>query len=128
MKCRKYLIFTLALIAVILEMLPFGAVLSFATPEKTVVNTYSYFDLTVFGYANFGPFLTSVLSCVLAVLCCIGLFVSSKGIRVAITVISFAATAFSLMPLMFGIGYYTFVAFCITAVHLIIAIISLLKE
>lgn len=128
MKHIKYLIFALTVVAIILEALPFGAVLRFATPEETIINNYSYFDMTVFGNANFGPFLTAILSLALLVISFIGLFASSKGIKTAMTVIAFVATAFSLMPLMFGFAYFTVIACVITLIHIVIALLTLLYK
>ncbi len=49
--------------ALILELLPFGAVLVFApSPTEIVTHTYSYFNLDLVGYANFTPLLTGILS------------------------------------------------------------------
>ena len=71
-----YLIFPI--IALILEILPFGAVCNFANPEgESIRKTYSYFDLTPYGYSNFAPFLTAIITCVILVLLIIYLF-SSK--------------------------------------------------
>lgn len=49
--------------ALVLEALPYGAVLIFATPDSTFRSTYSYFDLMPFGYANFAPLITALLTC-----------------------------------------------------------------
>ncbi|MBC5582264.1 hypothetical protein H8S23_12170 [Anaerofilum sp. BX8] len=49
--------------ALVLEATPWGAVLIFAPgPGETVRETFSYFSLTPFGYANFFPLLTAVLT------------------------------------------------------------------
>ncbi|WMJ23734.1 hypothetical protein RBG61_03470 [Paludicola sp. MB14-C6] len=51
------------LITVILEILPYGAVLNFAAaPNKTIRKTFSYFSLTPFFYASFTPLLTAILT------------------------------------------------------------------
>ena len=57
MKIKKSLFVVLPLVALILELLPNGVVLNFANPDgEPWRRTYSYFSLTPFGYANFGPF------------------------------------------------------------------------
>lgn len=57
-----YLLFPV--IALILEILPFGAVCNFAvSPERTQRKTFSYFSLVPYGYANFTPFITAVITC-----------------------------------------------------------------
>ena len=58
--------------ALILEALPISAVLIFATPDATHRRTFAYFDMILFGYANFAPVITarlSVISSLLAVGC-----------------------------------------------------------
>ena len=56
-------------LALILEALPYGAVLQFARPAAAPLRElYSYFDLTPFGYANFAPLFTALGTCVLLVL------------------------------------------------------------
>lgn len=51
--------------AVFLELLPCGVVMIFADgPEKTFRTTASYFDLLPFGYGNFFPLITAVLTAV----------------------------------------------------------------
>lgn len=113
---KKALFVILPLVALILELLPYGAVLNFANPEgEPWRRTYSYFSLTPFGYANFGPFITAILTCVLLVLVAIYLFKPGKGMNTAVLNVSGFATAASLMPLMFGFDYVTVIGVIITA-------------
>lgn len=108
MKVKKWIQFSLSLTTLILELLPNGAVLNFANPEGNPLReTYSYFSLTPFGYANFGPFITAILTCVLLVLAIVGLFKYGKGLKIAMLNMSGFATVASLMPLMFGTDYIT---------------------
>lgn len=59
----------LPVLALILEALPYGAVLQFGRPAAAPLRElYSYFDLTPFGYANFAPLFTALGTCVLLVL------------------------------------------------------------
>ncbi len=107
-KFKKIILPILTLSALILELLPNGVVLNFANPEgEPWRRTYSYFDLTPFGYANFGPFITAMLTCVLIVLVALYCFKPKKGLKIAMLNISGFATAASLMPLMFGVDYIT---------------------
>lgn len=116
MKIKKSLFVALPLVALILELLPNGAVLNFANPEgEPWRKTYSYFSLTPFGYANFGPFITAILTCILLVLVIIYLFKPCEGLNTAIINIAGFATAASLMPLMFGFDYITVIGVIITA-------------
>ena len=79
--------------------------MNFANPDgEPWRRTYSYFSLTPFGYANFGPLITAILTCVLLVLVVVYLFKSHKGLNIAI--MNFA-TATSLLPLMLGFSYIT---------------------
>ena len=80
---KKYKLISLIFIiaVLILEIIPYGAVCNFmGDPETNTIlrYTYSYFDLTPFGYANFGPFITAILSCVLAVLILVSNFSEKK--------------------------------------------------
>ena len=115
MKIKKSLFVVLPLVALILELLPNGVVLNFANPEgEPWRRTYSYFSLTPFGYANFGPFITAILTCILLVLVAVYLFKPRKGLNTAILNVSGFATAASLMPLMFGFDYITVIGIIIT--------------
>ena len=108
MKIKKSLFVILPLVALILELLPYGAVLNFANPEgEPWRRTYFYFSLTPFGYGNFGPLITAILTCILLVLVVGYLFKSHKGLNIAIMNVSGFATATSLLPLMFGFSYIT---------------------
>ena len=115
MKIKKGLFVVLPLVALILELLPNGVVLNFANPEGELWRrTYSYFSMMPFGYANFGPLITAILTCVLLVLMAIYLFKPRKGLNTAILNVSGFATAASLMPLMFGFDYITVIGVIIT--------------
>lgn len=115
MKVKKFLLILLSIVALVLEILPYGAALNFANPEgEPLRETYSYFSLTPFSYANFGPFITAILTCALLVLAIVGLFKYSKGLKTAMLNVSGFATAASLMPLMFGTDYITPIGVIIT--------------
>ncbi|MBQ3137061.1 MAG: hypothetical protein IJB74_06210 [Clostridia bacterium] len=102
-------------ILIFLEMLPVGAVLTFAGDGgETVRKTYSYFSLLPYGYANFGPFLTAVLAVVLTVLTLINLFSNKKWLLNASITLSATAIVTSLLPLMLGTDYFTPTAVIIT--------------
>lgn len=115
MKLKKTLLTIFPLVALVLEILPYGAVLNFANPEgEPLRKVYSYFDLTLYGYANFGPFITAILTCVLLVLAVIYLFYARNGLNTAVKSVSGIATAASLMPLMYGFDYITVIGIAIT--------------
>ncbi len=66
-KRLMYLIFPI--ITLILEILPYGAVCIFASsPTDRIIKRYSYFNLTPFGYANFTPLFTAIITCLVLVL------------------------------------------------------------
>lgn len=129
MKKLKILLLVSTIVSIILEALPYGAVCNFATPEKTIRETFSYFSLTPFGYANFGPFLTACLTCVMLLLSVL-LFISEKPlINKAATIISAIAVVTSLMPLMFGVSYFSVIGGIISALLIIqFVIIMIIKK
>ena len=127
MKLKKSLMMIIPVITLVLEAIPYGAVLIFLGMEEDWRKTFSYFSLTPFGYANFGPFITALLTCVLFVLAIIAVFKSSRGLNITIMIISIIATAASLTPLLFGIDYFTPVAIAISVLLAIEFCISLYK-
>ncbi len=114
--------------AIVLEILPYGAVLNFLSENGTVRKTFSYFDLTPYGYANFGPLLTAVLTSVLILLCVIYLFAAKNGIRKAISIISGIAVFCSLMPLLYGLNAFSLTGASISALLAAVFILSLFKS
>lgn len=103
------------IILIIMELLPFGVVAYFATgPDVTIKQTFSYFDLTPLGYANIGPFLTAILTCLLLILVVAFIIFRKDKLRGAISVTSIIAVVTSVMPLMFGIKYVSVLGCCIT--------------
>ncbi len=112
---KKIFALLASLTALILEILPYGAVCNFATPpgEPPLRLTYSYFSLVPFGYANFAPFIVAILTCALVVLGILYLFVG-KRMRMPVLCVSAAASLLSLAPLLLGISYYSPVALCIS--------------
>lgn len=108
MKLKRLLLSVLPLAALILELLPSGVVLRFANPEgEPWVRTYCHFDLTPFGYANFGPLIAAALTCVLLLLVVIYLIKPRKGLNTAIMNVSGFAAVAAFGPLMFGTEYLT---------------------
>ena len=122
MKNKFIMLFT-TLVALILEILPYGAVCNFANPDGEPWRyTYSYFDLTPFGYANFAPFIVAFLTCVLIVLIIVSLL-SKKSMRIPILTVSAIATVLSLAPLLYGISFFSIVgAFISVALALTTAV------
>ena len=112
---KRFLYLLLPIITLILEILPYGAVCVFApSPTERVKETFSYFDLTPFGYANFTPLLTAIITCLIFVLLVI--YYIKGNVRTAIRAknILCVAVVMSLGPLVFGITYFSLVAGLIT--------------
>ncbi len=116
---KKYLNVIISVVILILEALPQGVVLRFANPEgEPFHNTFSYFDLTPFGYANFAPLLTVICTIILliaSILYC----VKRRGIKLikTLSVIGFVLT---LIPsIMHGIEYLTWIAVVIAIMFLV---------
>ncbi len=112
-------------IALILEILPYGAVCNFANPEgEPWRRTYSYFDLTPFGYANFAPFIVALLTCALALLIIIS-FLIKRQMRMPIIIVSALSTLLSLAPLLYGIKYFSLVGAFISFALFLTTIVAL---
>lgn len=127
MRLSRYLSGIISLIALtatlILEMLPSGAVLIFASgPDERIKQTFSYFSLTPFGYANFFPLLTALLTAVVTILSVIAIIRRVNVTRLQNTafICTVIALICSIMPvLMFGTDYISIVGIFITILILI---------
>lgn len=121
---KKIILLCTALAALILEILPYGAVCNFANPEGEPFRvTYSYFDLTPYGYANFGPLITAILTCVLLAIIILSIIIKKDWSK-PISVLSAIATATSLAPLLFGIENFSLVGAMISACIIAIFVLS----
>ena len=110
---KKIRLLILPIITIVLEILPYGAVLVFApSPTDRVRETFSYFSLTPFGYANFAPFITAMLTCVVLLLALIS--IKQKKVCKALFIVSLVAAVISLLPLAFGFSYFSIVGVIIT--------------
>jgi len=114
MKKALTLLFPVA--AFVLELLPIGVVLHFGQPDgESIPSYFSHFDLTPYGYANFGPFLTAILTCLLLAVILLSLLIGKAFPRRAVLILSSIGTLTSLMPLMFGFRSITVIGLCVTA-------------
>lgn len=118
-----------SVISVILEALPYGAVCNFADQEGSMRKTFSYFSLTPFGYANFGPFITAMLTCIILVISVVLLCGKAEKITGFATVTAFISILTSLMPLSFGISYFSVTGGVISALMIInFILITIIKK
>ena len=118
---KRLLYLILPIITLILELLPYGAVLNFMLPAATegvppgrFRELYSYFDLTPFGYANFAPLITAVITCIILLLVAIYCITGNQKWAVTAKNILYVCAAFSLGPLVLGISFFSVVGALIT--------------
>ncbi len=125
MKSRKFLCLIVIIAVVILELLPYGAVLNFANPDgEPFRETFSYFSLTPFGYANFAPFITAVFSVVILLHIIAAIICKAKNLWKGIRIESAIASVISLMPVLYGFEYYSVIGFVITILLVVLFYIS----
>lgn len=111
----------LPLTALFLEFFPHGAVLNFADLGEdgtfhTVRVTCSYFDLLPFGYGNFGPLLTGLLTCVLLLLMVLFFILQKRPLLKAAGAVLSVSVVASLMPLCFGLSYFSVIGAAISLI------------
>ena len=112
---KRLLYLILPIITLILEILPYGAVCIFATsPTETIRETFSYFDLVPFGYANFAPLITAIITCIVLLLIVVYCLTGNQKWAIKAKNILYVCAAFSLGPLVFGISFFSFVGALIT--------------
>ena len=118
---KRLLYLILPIVTLVLEILPYGAVLNFMRPSITegasagrFKELYSYFDLMPFGYGNFAPLITAVITCIVLLLIVVyGLTGKTKWAVMAKNIL-YICTAFSLGPLVFGVSFFSVVGALIT--------------
>lgn len=116
----------LSVLTLILEILPYGAVCIFMDDGGIEIRrTFSYFSLVPYGYADFSPLITAVLSCVILVLCVILCFRKSKKLNSALTTLSGLAAVISFMPFFIGFGFRFYGVFAAAITILLTAIFIL---
>lgn len=111
--------------AIIMELLPLGAVLRYGlVADNGVVafrfESYSYFDVTPMGYAMFNYMICAVLTTITAMLSLLWIFFGKKR-QTPITVLSAIALAMSLIPYLIQ----TFNIFTVIISALIAAVLAL---
>lgn len=112
---KRLLYLILPIIAVVLELLPYGAVCNFANPEgEPWRKTFSYFDLTPFGYANFAPLLTAITTCAILALLLVYLFTGKHPLITVTRFLLCIGIVLSLCPLLYGVSFFSVVGILIT--------------
>lgn len=104
--------------ALILELLPIGAVLVFAPgPGERIRRTYSYFSMTPFGYANFAPLPTGILTVASVLLGFISIirYNTIKKTKSAAFICSILAASISMLPLLYGRNHMTVGSYAVFA-------------
>lgn len=115
MKIKRFYYLFLPVITLILEILPFGAVCNFAVDGGgRIRETFSYFSLIPFGYANFSPFLTAVTTCAILLVILIYVISGKRAFAVVSKVLLCIAVGLSLCPLLYGVSYFSVVGGCIS--------------
>ncbi len=100
MKHKRIFVCLPPLVALILELLPWGVVLRFMSDPSLpsqVVKT-SYFDPLPFGYGNFAPMITAVLTCMLLAIMLVYLAKGSQKLMNAGKFIALTAAVVSVLP------------------------------
>lgn len=124
---KKIIVLCILLCTLVLEILPYGAVCNFANPEGPPHRvTYPYFSMIPYGYGDFGPLITAILTCVLLVILVLSLLLKKNWSK-SISIISAIATLTSLAPLMFGFSNFSLVGAMISACILATFVISRIK-
>ncbi len=113
---KRLLYLILPIVALVLEILPYGAVCNFASAPSVIHReTFSYFDLVPFGYANFAPLFTAITTCVVLLLLTIYAFTARPIVMASARVFTFVGAVLSLCPILYGIEYYSLVGGLISA-------------
>lgn len=117
-KRLPYLI--LPIITLILEILPYGAVCNFMLPSTDGTHIghfrelYSYFDLMPFGYANFAPLITAIITCIILAMLLIYLVTGKSRIITGAKLALCVSVIISLCPLLYGVNFYSVIGALIT--------------
>jgi len=122
MLCKEYdhmkkrlLYLILPIVTLILEILPYGAVCNFANPEgEPWRKTFPYFDLTPFGYANFAPLITAIITCIILLLLVIYCITGKRRLVIVIKNVLCVCAVISLGPLVLGIRFFSVIGALIT--------------
>ena len=102
-------------VALILEILPYGAVCNFAvSPEKVQRKTFSYFSLVPYGYANFTPFITALITCAVFALLLVYCFNCKHRVANVAEILVGVGAVVSFGQLLLGLNYISLVSVLIS--------------
>lgn len=111
--------------------MPYGAVCNFADgPGNTIRKTFSYFSLVPFGYANFTPLITAIITCIMFILLIIYVITNKQVFVIKAKNILYVCILFSLGQFIFGLSYFSIVSglITITLVGELLLLIYTLKQ
>ncbi len=130
MKKLKIVNLICLLSALILEILPYGVKMKWADAFVERYTLHSYFDLTVWGYGDMGPFLCGALTVIILGMLFASLFFKpEKSYLFSLCALGLGAVMLSVVPSFFG--SYTVLALIITALLVVSAelnIVTYLKN
>lgn len=123
---KKLITLCILLCTLVLEILPYGAVCKFANPEGPPHRaTYSYFSMIPYGYANFAPLITAILTCVLLLIVLISI-IFKKAIGKKTAILAGIASLISLCPMLYGLDDYSIVgaliSLCLIAATVVVSL------
>lgn len=119
--------------AIIMELLPLGAVLKYGLMSDSGhlifrVENYSYFDVTPFGYAMFNYMICAVMTTITAMLSLLWIFFGKKR-QTPITVLASIALVMSLVPyLTQAFNVFTVIISALIAAVLALSVIIQIKH
>lgn len=102
MKKRVLLLIT-PIMTLILEALPYGVKMNFATADRTITRYTSYFDTLPYFYAMFSPLITAVLSCAIFIVLLIYCFRKNRVLLIIVKVLLYIALILSVWHSLFYI-------------------------
>ncbi len=126
---KKVFSFVFALSALVLEILPWGAVCNFANPEgKVFRETFSYFSMIPYGNGNFFPLMTAILTAFLVLSLLFSLIKNGEKAENSAFFLSFAASILSICPILYGIRFYSIAGLGITILLFLSALLLWKKD
>ena len=110
---KKIVSISALVIALVLEIIPYGVRLKWADFYVERYTNHSYFSLIPWGYGDMGPFLCGILTVALLIMVSATLiFKEKKGFTLAVVIVNLIAVVMSIVPALFS--SYTLIGFIIT--------------